>query len=423
MGICLRLDWSWDQHCLDKSMPKWKPQGSPPEQGWPFTKYARVSWGVPTPIYKDGVDVLSISIGGPPQKYADDLGAIGLFQAIEKGVFVSASGGNSGSGSSTIVSTIDHNFSAQLVLGNGVILSGTSICIGKLLGNQHYLPIVLGEDVGDVHCISNFSHSNLVNCKIVICKYGPYDYSGVPKGLIVEKTGGIGVVIPNDECYAITYSAYNKLVSYLKSTQLLKVKFVFQGTHSGIGAEFLSRGPNLHSVYVLKPDIITSRVDILAAWPTEVSPSKLVKDPRRSEFNVISGTYMACPYVFSVAALIKHALPDWSPAMIKLALMTAAYNHCHDDGRPLVDQASNKDASIWDFGAESYIEFLVASKYPEGEIRTIVKRDVSCGNWTSMPWDLNYPIIVVVFNQSGQFLRLWPQELSRMWVQRHQAIE
>ena len=28
---------------------------------------------------KDGVDVLSISLGGPPQKYVDDLGAIGLF--------------------------------------------------------------------------------------------------------------------------------------------------------------------------------------------------------------------------------------------------------------------------------------------------------------------------------------------------------
>lgn len=267
---------------------------------------------------KDGVDVLSISLGGPPQKYVDDLVAIGSFQAVEKGIFVSTSGCNSGHGSSTIsntapwittvgVSTIDRNFSAQLVLGNEVVLNGTPICANKLLGNQHYLPIVLGEDVRDAHCISNFSISNLVKGKIVICKQGPYDHSGVHKGLVVEKSGGIGVVIANDEYYgesltselylipkiAITYSAYNKLVCYLKSTQDLKVKFVSQGTHIGMQApavtEFSSRGPNLQSVYVLKPDIIVPGVDILVAWPTEVSPSRLLNDTRRSGFYIICG--------------------------------------------------------------------------------------------------------------------------------------
>jgi len=65
----------------------------------------------------------------------------------------------------------------------------------------------------------------------------------------------------------ITYFAYNKLVSYLKSTQLLKAKFIFQGSHIGMRvptrAGFSSRGPNLHSIYVLMPDIIASGVDIL----------------------------------------------------------------------------------------------------------------------------------------------------------------
>ncbi|KAJ8439461.1 hypothetical protein Cgig2_008492 [Carnegiea gigantea] len=210
------------------------------------------------------------------------------------------------------LSTIDRNFSAQLFLGNEVILSRTSICIGKLLG----------EDVGDIHCISNFSYSNLANCKTVICMHDPYDYSGVPKGLILEKTGGIGVVIDNDECYGDYW-----------------------------GRVFIPR-PQSALCLLVKPDIIASGVDMLAAWPTEVLPSRLLEDPRRSEFNVISGTCMACPCVSSIVALIKGAHSNWSPAMIKSALMTTAYNHYHDDGRPLVDQSSNKDASIWDFGAD-----------------------------------------------------------------------
>jgi len=82
---------------------------------------------------KDGVDIISISIGLSSlmqSDYLNDPIAIGAFHAEQRGVMVVCSAGNDGPDPSTVVNTapwiftvaasnIDRNFQSTVVLGNG----------------------------------------------------------------------------------------------------------------------------------------------------------------------------------------------------------------------------------------------------------------------------------------------------------------
>ena len=57
-----------------------------------------------------------------------------------------------------------------------------------------------------------------------------------------------------------------------------------------------------------QPDVAAPGVSILAATG--------------DSYVLQSGTSMACPHVSAVAALLKSIHPDWSPAMIKSAIVT-----------------------------------------------------------------------------------------------------
>ena len=77
----------------------------------------------------DGVDVLSVSLGGKPTFFFNDSVAIGSFHAVKHGIVVICSAGNSGPDAGTIsnsapwqitvgASTMDRDFSSSVILGN-----------------------------------------------------------------------------------------------------------------------------------------------------------------------------------------------------------------------------------------------------------------------------------------------------------------
>lgn len=79
----------------------------------------------------DGVDVLSVSLGGDPSPFFNDSVAIGSFHAVKHGIVVVCSAGNSGPSDGTVsnvapwqitvgASTIDRQFSSYVVLGSNL---------------------------------------------------------------------------------------------------------------------------------------------------------------------------------------------------------------------------------------------------------------------------------------------------------------
>ncbi|GER29895.1 subtilisin-like protease [Striga asiatica] len=83
-------------------------------------------------------------------------------------------------------------------------------------------------------------------------------------------------------------------------------------------ASFSSRGPSSISQFVNKPDVLAPGVNIFAAWAEGF------------EFKLLSGTSMACAHVSGLTALLKAVYPEWSPAMIRSAIMTTANTTAND---------------------------------------------------------------------------------------------
>ncbi|KAI9106548.1 hypothetical protein K1719_022076 [Acacia pycnantha] len=147
---------------------------------------------------EDGVDIISMSLGGDPKDYYDDVMAIGSFQATTRGIFVSASAGNGGPESNSLANnkapwittvgagTIDRDFPAYVSLGNGKNYSGASLSTAKHLPSSRF-PLVYtgnGSSPRSVFCEENTLIPSIVKGKIVICDDG--ETNRLDKGVQVK---------------------------------------------------------------------------------------------------------------------------------------------------------------------------------------------------------------------------------------------
>ncbi|KAL3824505.1 hypothetical protein ACJIZ3_020534 [Penstemon smallii] len=396
----------------------------------------------------DGVNVISLSVGanGYAPQYDYDSIAIGAFGAVEHGIVVSCSAGNSGPGSHTAVniapwiltvgaSTLDREFPADVILGDGRILGGVSLYSGDSLGKE-LLPLVYAADCGGRYCYSGTLDPAKVAGKIVICDRG--GNARVEKGNAVHIAGGAGMIMANladsgEELLAdahfvpatmVGQIAGDKIRAYARSDPKPTATITFRGTVISKSppaprvASFSSRGPNYRTAEILKPDVIAPGVNILAGWTGYIGPTDLDSDTRKVEFNIISGTSMACPHVSGLAALLKQAHPKWSPAAIKSALITTAYTLDNTGGNitdlasggesnPFIHGAGHVDPNraldpglVYDLDTSDYVAFLCTIGYNPRRISVFTKHasSVDCDAvGLRTPGNLNYPSFSVVF--------------------------
>ncbi|KAM0912206.1 hypothetical protein ACQ4PT_012912 [Festuca glaucescens] len=393
----------------------------------------------------DGVDVISASLGTlKARKFYEDTTAVGAFNAVRKGIVVAASAGNSGPGESTVVnvapwfltvgaSTINREFPADVILGNGETFTGTSLYAGQPLGATK-IPLVYGGNVGSNICEAGKLDPAMVTGKIVLCDPGVNGRT--EKGYAVKLAGGAGAILGSEEAQggqarssahilpvsAVTFADAEKIKKYLRTTQASPVAtIVFHGTVVGRSppsprmASFSSRGPSRLVTEILKPDVTAPGVDILAAWTGAASPSLLDSDARRVPYNIMSGTSISCPQVSGIAALLRQAKPKWSPAAIKSALMTTAYN-VDNAGGVIGDMSTGKESTpfargaghvdpnravdpglVYDAGTEDYVTFLCALGYTREQLAVFGSSSTNCSTRTGASvGDLNYPAFSAV---------------------------
>ncbi|PON44386.1 Subtilase [Parasponia andersonii] len=394
----------------------------------------------------DGVDILSLSLGGFPIPLFADSIAIGSFRAMEHGVSVICAAGNNGPIESSVAneapwiatigaSTMDRRFPATVQMGNGEILYGESLYPGnRILGSEKELQLVYvtsGEQASRF-CLRGSLPRAQVRGKLVVCDRGVNGRS--EKGQAVKEAGGLAMVLTNTElnleedsvdvhvlpATLVGFDESIRLKTYINSTRRPVGRIVFGGTVIGKSeapgvAQFSGRGPSFSNPSILKPDVIAPGVNIIAAWPQNLGPSGLPEDSRRVNFTVMSGTSMACPHVSGIAALIRSAHPRWSPAAIKSAIMTTADVTDHS-GKPIMD--GDKPAGVFAVGAghvnpgraldpglvydirpDEYVTHLCTLGYTNSEVFSITHKNVSCRQILLMNtgFSLNYPSISVIF--------------------------
>ncbi|XP_027331543.1 cucumisin-like [Abrus precatorius] len=402
----------------------------------------------------DGVDVISISTGpNEIHRYFDHPIDIGSFHAMKRGILTSHAAGNDGPSASSMTnyspwllsvaaSTIGRKFLTKVQLGNGMVFEGVSFNTFDLKNKM--FPLVYAGDVPNTAAGYNSSISRFcfdksvvkssVKGKIVICdgfrNAEDVGFLSGAAGMLVGSTGNKDIppilAIPLSW---LSQKNINSVFSYYSASRSNSTATIFRSAEindpvAPYITAFSSRGPNPITPNTLKPDLAAPGSNILAAYSPRNPLSEFKGDKRGVLYNVISGTSMACPHASGAAAYVKSFHRNWSPAMIKSALMTTAtpmspslnpdFELAYGAGQMNPVKAANPGL-VYDISEADYIKFLCGEGLTDKQLRTLTKDHSTCSKHAKKEavYDLNLPSFALHINVSS-FSRVFHRSVTNV---------
>ncbi|GFQ05032.1 subtilisin-like protease [Phtheirospermum japonicum] len=389
----------------------------------------------------DGVDIISASLSSRTIPLYENPLSIASFGAREKGILVALSAGNGGYSLRTIRSsipwamvvasgTIDRWFAGTLTLGNGRTITGWTLFPAR--ATIRNVDIVFNETLSPCNSselVLEAPYGSIIVCNLTMDN----TYFDSTMAYLTRSDARAAIIISEDfsairSTYfpfpgvIITPSEAQILTNYVSSSASPTATIDFQQTILGTGprpapqlSDHSSRGPGRNYELILKPDIMAPGVLILAAYNphahSSTGPTIGHNVQLSSDYTLLSGTSMACPHISGVAALLKAAHPDWSPAAIQSAMMTTA-STLDNTGQPIreydnllatplgigsghVDPNRALDPGlVYDASVQDIANLVCSMNFTREQTRSIIRSSYNCSNPSA---DLNYPSFVSVF--------------------------
>ncbi|KAL0368967.1 UNVERIFIED_CONTAM: Subtilisin-like protease SBT3 [Sesamum calycinum] len=263
----------------------------------------------------DGVDVISISMGFDDVPLYQDPIAIASFGAMEKGVLVSSSAGNErliGSLHNGIpwvltvaAGSIDRFFAGSLILGNGLTITGWTMFPAAALVTD--LPLIYNKTFSSCNSSEALSTAGY---GIIICENG---FLSSQMNYVSQSNAPAAIFISdNPRTFEFSDFTYPGVVISSKEATIV-IDYATMGRPCAELSRHLKTrhlGSRIIGISIVDSNTLT------AAIGSSIGLT--------SDFVAISGTSMACPHASGIAALLKGAHPEWSPAAIRSAMMTTA---------------------------------------------------------------------------------------------------
>ena len=300
-------------------------------------------------VLRDGADLVNNSWGGTAINTIDEPETLAFSAAVDAGLVVIFSAGNSGPGAMTVgspglgekfitvgASTTNRAFSTILsaVATTPTVtipMTVTNITGRSVTQSTVTAPTVDLEVEGytDSLACNGAVPAPLATGKIVVVRRGVCAL--VDKVSNAKKGGAVGVVIRNVAGGATTLPV---IVPVLPTIHIARadgdnIKDWLQALKAGgVTATFSIFGPALRDPTDI-PDTIASfssrgPTPDLRIKPDLMAPGVNILSSVTNGFDLYQGTSMAAPHVTGAAALLKQLHSNWTPAQIRSALMTTA---------------------------------------------------------------------------------------------------